>query len=115
MGMFKRQDRGHARYQVRSGTDKHRGAVDARTPSRPAAVDLTAAPRPEPAYQPSPGAWTAPAGARPGWDWTPPAGAVPRPERMNPVVRLWARTPVLDRFALGWMWRHGGFDIPSDR
>lgn len=60
---------------------------------------------------PSPGGWTVPEGARPGWNWIPAGGATPRLDRMPGWVRAWYRTPFLDRSAHVWMWRHGGWDV----
>jgi len=59
---------------------------------------------------PSPGGWVAPEGERAGWNWLPPGGdATPREWEMPALVRIWARTPVVSRFANVWIWRHGYF------
>ena len=61
---------------------------------------------------PSPGAWQPPSGTRPAWDWIPPDhGLEPRLDRVPPWVRIWFRTPFIDRLAYAWMWAHGGWDI----
>lgn len=61
---------------------------------------------------PSPGAWQPLPGTRPAWNWIPPEhGLLPRMDRFPWWVRLWYRTPVLDRFAYAWMWDHGGWDV----
>jgi len=60
---------------------------------------------------PSPGRWQVPPGVRPAWNWIPPGGIRPRLERVPAWVRLWYRAPVADRYAYGWMWRHGGWDV----
>jgi hypothetical protein len=52
---------------------------------------------------PSPGGWSSPTEA--------PQGMVPRLGRMPWWVRVWYRTPFLDRQARRWMWSHGGFDV----
>jgi len=60
----------------------------------------------------SPGVWQAPSGARPAWNWVPPDhGLTARLDRVPPWVRVWFRTPFVDRFAYTWMWDHGGWDI----
>jgi hypothetical protein len=66
---------------------------------------------PESGRVPSPGGWTVPPGVRPAWNWTPPPGITPRPDRVSLWVRLWYYTPLLDRYAYAWMWRHGGWDV----
>ena len=64
---------------------------------------------------PSPGGWTAPPGVLPAWNWVPEPGIVPRPDRMPLRVRLWYGTPLADRYAHAWAWRHGGYDVvPPD-
>jgi hypothetical protein len=65
---------------------------------------------------PSPGHWVAPAGHRPGWDWLPEHGALPNLRAMPRWVRIWFRTPFIDRYAYEWMWWHGGWSVlvPSD-
>ncbi len=60
---------------------------------------------------PSPAGWQPPAGARPAWGWTPPGGIEPRLDRVPAWVRLWYRTPFVDRYAHAWMWEHGGWDV----
>lgn len=62
-------------------------------------------------FIPSPGGWVVPHGAAPGWDWVPPSGAYPRPDLMGRWVRLWYKSPFVDRYARSWLWRHGGFDV----
>ncbi len=66
---------------------------------------------------PSPAGWRAPAGARPARQWLPPDGARVRLDRVPAWVRLWYKTPIVDRYACSWMWEHGGWDVlpPSDR
>lgn len=61
----------------------------------------------------SPGAWTPPAGTMPGWNWTPPEGVRPRPDRAPLWVRVWYRTPFVDRYASVWMWHHGFMETPQ--
>ena len=73
--------------------------------------DLWGPPPPEPRRIPSPGGWTVPLGLRPGWNWVPSSGAVPRADLMPPWVRIWYRTPFVDRFAHTWMWSHGGWEV----
>src|SRR6266511_6462694 len=65
--------------------------------------------RPQVQRVPSPGGWTPPPGVKPGWEWVPPGGASPRLEAMPAWVKLWYRTPFLDRWAYAWMWEHGGW------
>jgi hypothetical protein len=60
---------------------------------------------------PSPGGWRPPAGSRPAWQWTPPDGLRERLERVPAWVRLWYKTPFVDRYACTWMWQHGGWDM----
>jgi hypothetical protein len=60
---------------------------------------------------PSPGGWRPPAGARPAWQWAPPDGLRIRLDRVPLWVRLWYRTPIVDRHAHSWMWEHGGWDV----
>ena len=63
---------------------------------------------------PSPGGWTVPAGERAGWTWTPTYTRV-APERLPWWVRIWCRTPVIDRYAGTWMWPRGGYLVlPPD-
>ncbi len=64
---------------------------------------------------PSPGVWVCPPHQKAAWNWTPPGGAVPRPERMPRIVQLWFRTPFIDRWAYGWMWHRGGWDVEVPR
>lgn len=72
-------------------------------------------PGPEPPVVPSPGGWAVPQGRLAAWNWTPPAGARPRPDRMPLWVRIWYRTPLIDRYAYAWMWFGGGWDVgPAD-
>jgi hypothetical protein len=59
----------------------------------------------------SPAGWRPPAGARPAWQWSPPDGLRPRLDRVPGWVRLWYRTPILDRYAYSWMWERGGWDV----
>ncbi|MBI2709231.1 MAG: hypothetical protein HYX34_05995 [Actinobacteria bacterium] len=51
------------------------------------------------------------------WTWAPPSGGLERLEDVPRWVRVWSRTPFVDRWANAWMWRHGGFDVepPPDR
>lgn len=65
---------------------------------------------------PSPGHWVAPTGQRPGWDWLPEHGASPNLRAMPRWVRVWFRTPFIDRYAHEWMWWHGGWAVlvPGD-
>jgi hypothetical protein len=60
---------------------------------------------------PSPGEWVAPAGQRPGWQWLPEHGARPNLRAVPRWVRVWYRTPFLDRYAYEWMWWHGGWNV----
>ena len=60
---------------------------------------------------PSPAGWQPPDGARPAWSWTPPCGLTPRLDRVPAWVRLWYKTPLVDRYAHAWMWEHGGWDV----
>lgn len=116
--MFKRSlPRGRARYRAQgTKADQRRyGTVERGTASRAVPSRAGATRPPTSALVASPGGWLAPAGTRPGWDWTPPPGITPRTDRMRWPVRLWARTPVLDRFAYAWMWSHGGFDVEPAR
>jgi hypothetical protein len=63
---------------------------------------------------PSPGGWEAPKGSRPGRSWMP-EYARAAPERVPWWVRLWSKTPLVDRFADEWIWRHGGYLVlPPD-
>lgn len=59
----------------------------------------------------SPGEWVAPAGLRPGWQWLPEYGAKPNLRAVPRWVRVWYRTPFLDRYAYEWMWWHGGWSV----
>ncbi len=65
---------------------------------------------------PSPGHWVAPAAQRPGWDWLPENGALPNLRALPRWVRIWFRTPFIDRYAHAWMWWHGGWAVlvPGD-
>lgn len=61
---------------------------------------------------PSPGTWEPPEGTSPAWNWVPANhGLTPRLDRVPRVVRLWFKTPFIDRWAYVWMWNHGGWDI----
>ncbi len=60
---------------------------------------------------PSPGGWSAPAGARPAWTWTPPLGLELRLDRAPWWARVWYGTPLVDRYAHAWLWYHGGWDV----
>lgn len=61
---------------------------------------------------PSPAAWQPPSGTRPAWNWIPPDHRLtPRLDRVPRWVRIWFKTPFLDRLAYAWMWNHGGWDI----
>lgn len=60
---------------------------------------------------PSPGGWQPPRDRVPAWNWTPPNGIRPRFDRVPRWVRVWYRTPFIDRYAHAWMWRHGGWDV----
>jgi hypothetical protein len=65
-----------------------------------------------PAPERSPGRWVAPAGTKPGWNWIPEGhGLHPRLGDVPVWVRLWYRTPFVDRWAHVWMWHHGGWEI----
>ena len=66
--------------------------------------------------QASPGHWTVPPGKRPGWEWLPEQGAWPLLRPMPWWVRIWYRTPFIDRYAYEWMWWHGGWAVlePED-
>jgi hypothetical protein len=58
---------------------------------------------------PSPGQWHAPGGLRPGWQWLPENGAMPNLRGIPRWVRVWYRTPLVDRYAyewIGWESRH---------
>ena len=66
----------------------------------------------------SPGNWVVPPVMRPGWDWLPEQGvrgAHPRLRGMPRWVRVWYRTPFLDRYAYEWMWWHSGWGVLTDR
>ena len=88
-------------------------------PVRAAAEDIAAARaqarriqrRWEAQAAPSPAGWQPPAGSRPGWDWAPPDGLRARLDRVPGWVGLWYKTPFADRYAYGWMWYHGGWDV----
>ena len=41
----------------------------------------------------------------------PPDGLRPRLDRVSLWVRLWYRTPFVDRYAHAWMWAHGGWNV----
>ena len=60
---------------------------------------------------PSPAGWRPPDGVLPAWSWTPPDGLTPRFDRVPAWVRFWYRTPMVDRYAHVWMWKHGGWDV----
>jgi len=60
---------------------------------------------------PSPDGWQPPAGVLPAWAWLPPGGIAPRLDRVPRWVRVWYRTPLVDRYAYVWMWNHGGWDV----
>jgi hypothetical protein len=89
------------------------GAGIRRVPPRPLPIDVPSARPRLTTYRGvrSPGDWTAPRGLRPGWDWLPEHGAIPRLRAMPRWVRLWYRTPFLDRYAYEWMWWHGGWSV----
>ena len=60
----------------------------------------------------SPDGWVPPPGVLPGWNWLPPDhGVSPRLDRVPRWVRLWFRTPLLDRWAYAWMWHHGALEM----
>ena len=87
-----------------------------RVPTRtgpPSAFPPTGGPRPM-VCVPSPGDWVVPAGQRPGWSWLPEQGALPNLRAMPRWVRVWYRTPFIDRYAYAWMWWHGGWAVPVD-
>jgi len=100
------------------------GAGRRQVPARPTAARSTAAAPEGPlGHQAqaftgvrSPGRWVAPPGQRPGWDWLPEHGALPDLRGMPRRVRIWFRTPFLDRYAHEWMWWHGGWSVlvPAD-
>lgn len=60
---------------------------------------------------PSPGGWRPPMGRIPGWNWLPAEGIRPRLDRAPAWVRVWVRIPLVDRFAYGWMWHNGMWDV----
>jgi len=62
-------------------------------------------------HVPSPGGWVAPPGVLPGWNWLPPPGISVTPAGLPRWVRLWHATPLIDRYAIAWMWRHGLCDV----
>lgn len=59
----------------------------------------------------SPGGWTPPPSARPGWDWVPNGAAMPRADLAPLWVRVLYELPGLDRYAAQWMWTHGAFEV----
>jgi hypothetical protein len=59
----------------------------------------------------SPGNWAVPPGVRPGWQWLPEHGAMPMLAAVPWWVRVWYRTPLIDRYAHEWMWWHGGWAV----
>jgi hypothetical protein len=61
----------------------------------------------------SPGGWEPPAGVLPAWNWTPPCGIHARLDRVPLWARVWFGTPLVDRYAHSWLWRHGGWDVVS--
>lgn len=67
--------------------------------------------RPQRQAVPSPSGYRPPADCLPAWNWSPPGGIRPRLDRMPLWVRIWYRTPFVDRYAYAWMWRHGGWDV----
>lgn len=89
-----------------AGTPADKAALRARAASHNARAAMR-----ETAAVPSPGGWAAPSGTLPAWNWPPPNGAAPRVERCPAWVRLWYRTPFIDRYAYDWMWHHGGWDV----
>lgn len=65
--------------------------------------------------EPTPAGWVAPGGHAPAWNWIPTDhGLSPRLDRVPRWVRIWYRTPFIDRYAYVWMWHHGGWDLTSD-
>ncbi len=63
-------------------------------------------------YVLSPGEWAVPDGVRPGWNWLPHLlGAQPELRSMPRWVRVWYRTPLIDRYAHEWMWWHQGWSV----
>src|SRR5436309_137120 len=62
---------------------------------------------PEPDLVRSPGGWIPPPRSKPGWDWLPPDGGTPDMLGMPRWLRVWYRTPFLDRRAHVYMWQHG--------
>jgi hypothetical protein len=74
-------------------------------------LNMWGPPAPEPQRVPSPGGWTPPPGRRAGWNWVPPEGARGRPDLMPRWIRIVYRTPFVDRFAYGWMWNRGGWEV----
>ena len=60
---------------------------------------------------PSPGQWVVPASQRPGWAWLPDHGASPNLRALPRWVRVWFRTPFIDRYCYEWMWWHGGWAV----
>ena len=65
-------------------------------------------------WEQTPAGWVAPAGTLPAWNWIPAGhGLSPRLDRVPRWVRIWFRTPFIDRYAYVWMWHHGGWDLNS--
>lgn len=83
----------------------------ARTPLLSPRPERNATPDPHERRRPSPGGWESPQGAKPMWDWTPSGGGVLRLDRAPLWIRACYHTPVLDRWARQWLWRHGGWDV----
>lgn len=94
-----------------------------RVPERPATAEGMG--RPSTAGTPSakayigiasPGDWIVPDGLRPGWQWLPEHGAHANLRALPRWVRIWYRTPFIDRYAHEWMWWHGGWSVlvPAD-
>lgn len=59
---------------------------------------------------PSPGL-VVPAGRRPAGRRIPEGRLTPRLHAMPRWVRVWYRTPFIDRYAYSWMWWRGGWDV----
>ena len=100
-------------------TTRWHGIGRRQVPLRVAPVAADAATAGEPRMfhgVPSPAGWVAPAGQRPGWDWLPEYGASPNLRAVPRWVRVWFRTPLIDRYAYEWMWWHGGWSVlvPDD-
>ena len=68
---------------------------------------------PEPDLVRSPGGWMPPPRSKPGWDWLPPDGGTPDMLGMPRWLRVWYRTPFLDRRAHVYMWQHGYWWVGS--